>query len=50
VEGGKDVFDDVVGKFLTEVGEGNLVKMESFQYSRGETGNLDHGLVVVYRI
>jgi hypothetical protein len=50
VEGGKDVFDDVVGKFLTEVGEGNLVKMESFQYSRGEAGALDHGLVVVYRI
>ena len=30
--------------------EGNLVKMESFQYSRGDTGNLDHGLVVIYRI
>jgi DNA-directed RNA polymerase subunit RPC12/RpoP len=50
MEGDKDTFDDVVGKFLTEVGEGNLVKVESFQYSRSEASRLDHGLVVIYRI
>lgn len=53
VEGGKDAFDEVVSKFLNQVGEGNVVRLESFEYSRRDPETrdwvIDHGLVLVYR-
>ncbi|MFM1769380.1 MAG: hypothetical protein RJA22_1909 [Verrucomicrobiota bacterium] len=53
VEAGKDAFDAVVGHFLNEVGEGNIVRLEPIQYGRQDPGTghwvPDYGLLVVYR-
>ena len=52
VEVGKDHFDEVVMKFLNQVGEGNIVKMETFNYSHRDLETrdwvTDYGILIVY--
>ncbi len=53
VEVGKDHFDEVVTEFLNRVGEANLVKVETFNYSHRDLETrdwvTDYGMLVVYR-
>lgn len=52
VEVGKDHFDEVVTKFLNQVGEGNIVKMETFNYSHRDLETrdwvTDYGILIIY--
>ena len=53
VESGHDKFDEVVGKFLNEVGEPNIVAMHTISYTHLDIGTQkilnDYGLLVIYR-
>jgi DNA-directed RNA polymerase subunit RPC12/RpoP len=53
VEVGKDHFDEVVTRFLEKIGEANLVKVDTFNYSHKDlaTGEwiTDYGAFVVYK-
>lgn len=53
VESGHDKFDEVVSKFLAEVGETNIVAMHTISYSFLDIGTQkllnDYGLMVIYR-
>jgi len=53
VEVGKDHFDDAVTKFLEKVGEPNIVKIETFNYTHMDLATrdrvTDYGILVVYR-
>jgi hypothetical protein len=53
VKDGKDSFDDAVSRFLAEVGEENVVSVESIQYTRldGEAKipMTDYGALVIYK-
>ena len=53
VESGHDKFDEVVTKFLNEVGEANIVGLHTISYSILDIGTQkllnDYGLLVIYR-
>jgi DNA-directed RNA polymerase subunit RPC12/RpoP len=53
VQDGKDTFDQVVSKFLDEVGEPNVMTVESIQYTwldkETKTPMTDYGAMVIYR-
>ena len=53
VEVGKDHFDEVVTNFLNKVGEQNIVKMETFNYSHRDLETrdwvTDYGMLIVYK-
>jgi DNA-directed RNA polymerase subunit RPC12/RpoP len=53
IESGHDKFDEVVAKFLAEVGEANLIGIHTVSYSHIDTGSQkllnDYGVLVVYR-
>ncbi len=53
VEVGKDHFDEVVTNFLNKVGEGNIVKLEAFNYSHRDLETrdwvTDYGILIIYR-
>ncbi len=53
IEVGKDHFDEVVTHFLEKVGEGNLIKFETFNYSHQDLSTrdwvTDYGVLIVYR-
>ncbi len=53
VESGHDKFDEVVSKFLIEVGEPNIVAMHTISYTHLDIGTQkllnDYGLLVIYR-
>jgi DNA-directed RNA polymerase subunit RPC12/RpoP len=53
VESGHDKFDEVVTKFLNEVGESKIIGMHTVSYSTVDIGTqkllTDFGLVVIYR-
>jgi len=53
VESGHDKFDEVVAKFLNEVGEANIVGIHTVSYTHLDIGTQkmlsDYGLLVIYR-
>ncbi len=53
IEVGKDHFDEVVTHFLEKIGESNLVKLETFNYTHQDLATrewvTDYGILVVYR-
>lgn len=53
IEVGKDHFDEHVTKFLNEVGEPNIIKVEPITYTHQELNSrqwiTDYGLLVIYR-
>jgi hypothetical protein len=53
VEVGKDHFDEVVSKFLAEVGETNIVSINTLGYTHVDMGSrqilTDYGVMVVYK-
>ena len=53
VESGHDKFDEVVAKFLNEVGETNIVEIHTISYTHLDIGTQkilnDYGLLVLYR-
>jgi ribosomal protein S27E len=53
IESGHDKFDEVVAKFLNEVGETNIIAMHTVSYSFLDIGTQkllnDYGLMVIYR-
>ncbi|MEJ0090631.1 MAG: hypothetical protein WDM80_12930 [Limisphaerales bacterium] len=53
VESGHDKFDEVVTKFLNEVGEANIIGIHTISYSMLDIGSQkllnDYGVLVVYR-
>ena len=53
VESGQDKFDEVVSKFLNEVGETNIVGIHTVSYSFLDIGTQkllsDYGVLVIYR-
>jgi len=53
VEVGKDHFDEVVTRFLEKIGEANLVKLETFNYTHQDLATrewvTDYGVMVVYK-
>jgi DNA-directed RNA polymerase subunit RPC12/RpoP len=53
VESGHDHFDEVVAKFLNEVGEPNIVGIHTVSYTHLDIGTQkmlnDYGLLVIYR-
>lgn len=53
VESGHDKFDEVVQKFLQEVGEPNIIAMHTISYTHLDIGTQkllnDYGLMVLYR-
>jgi DNA-directed RNA polymerase subunit RPC12/RpoP len=53
VESGHDKFDEVVSKFLNEVGESNIVGIHTISYSFVDIGTqkmlTDYGMLVIYR-
>ncbi len=53
VESGHDKFDDVVTKFLNEVGEPNIIGIHTISYTLLDIGTQkllnDYGLLVIYR-
>ena len=53
IESGHDKFDEVVSKFLNEVGESNIIVMHTISYTHLDIGTQkmlsDYGLLVLYR-
>jgi DNA-directed RNA polymerase subunit RPC12/RpoP len=53
VESGHDKFDDVVAKFLNEVGEPNIIGIHPVSYTHLDIGTQkllnDYGVLVIYR-
>ena len=53
VESGHDKFDEVVAKFLNEVGEPNFIAIHTISYSFLDIGTQkllnDYGVLVLYR-
>lgn len=53
VEVGKDHFDEVATNFVNKVGEQNIVKLETFNYSHRDLETrewvTDYGLMVIYK-
>jgi len=53
VEVGKDHFDDHVARFLNEIGESNIIKVEPIIYTHQDLNSrqwiTDYGLMVMYR-
>ena len=53
VEVGKDHFDEVVAQLLEKIGEANLVKIETFNYTHQDLATrqwvTDYGVLIVYR-
>ena len=53
VEVGKDHFDEHLGKFLTEVGEASVVKIDTIVYTHQDLASrqwiTDYGILVIYR-
>jgi predicted RNA-binding Zn-ribbon protein involved in translation (DUF1610 family) len=53
IEAGHDKFDEVVTKFLNEVGEANLVGVHTISYTYFDVGTQkvlnDYGVLVIYR-
>ena len=53
IESGHDKFDEVIGKFLNEVGETNIIAMHTVSYTFLDIGTQkllnDYGLMVIYR-
>lgn len=53
IESGHDKFDEVVSKFLQEVGEPNIIAMHTISYTHLDIGTQkllnDYGLLVLYR-
>ena len=53
VEVGKDHFDEVVSKFLADVGETNIVSINTLGYTHVDMGSrqilTDYGVMVVYK-
>jgi|ERR1051326_2553048 DNA-directed RNA polymerase subunit RPC12/RpoP len=52
-EVGKDHFDEVVSRFLEKVGESNLVKLDTFNYTHQDLASrewvTDYGVFIVYK-
>jgi DNA-directed RNA polymerase subunit RPC12/RpoP len=53
VESGHDKFDEVVSKFLNEVGESNIIGIHTVSYTHLDIGTQkmlnDYGVLVIYR-
>lgn len=53
VEVGKDKFDEIVTQFLDQIGEENVVSINTFNYSHIDLGSRqmvqDYGAMIVYR-
>jgi DNA-directed RNA polymerase subunit RPC12/RpoP len=53
IESGHDKFDEVVTKFLNEIGEANMVAMHTISYTHFDVGTQkilnDYGMVILYR-
>ncbi len=53
IEAGHDKFDEVVTKFLTEIGEPNIIGIHPINYEHFDVQTqkvmTDYGLVIVYR-
>jgi DNA-directed RNA polymerase subunit RPC12/RpoP len=53
VEVGKDHFDEVVSKFLVEVGEPNVISINTISYTHVDMGSrqilTDYGVMIVYK-
>src|SRR5437867_2729714 len=53
IEVGKDHFDEVVTHFLEKIGESNLVKLETFNYTHQDLSTrdwvTDYGVLIVYK-
>ena len=53
VEVGKDYFDEHLGKFLDDLGEANIMKIETIVYTHQDLASrqwiTDYGVLVVYR-
>jgi len=53
VEVGKDHFDEVVSRFLEKIGESNLVKLDTFNYTHQDLATrewvTDYGVFIVYK-
>ena len=53
VESGHDHFDEVVSKFLNEVGESNIIGVHTVSYTHLDIGTQkmmnDYGILVIYR-
>jgi DNA-directed RNA polymerase subunit RPC12/RpoP len=53
IESGHDKFDEVVSKFLNDVGESNIIAMHTVSYTFLDIGTQkllnDYGLLVIYR-
>jgi len=53
VESGQDHFDEVVSKFLNEVGESNIIGIHTVSYTHLDIGTQkmlnDYGVLVIYR-
>ncbi len=53
VEVGKDRFDEIVSKFLDDVGEENVVNISMFNYTHIDMGTrallTDYGIMIVYK-
>jgi hypothetical protein len=51
-ESGHDKFDEVVTKFLNEIGEANMVEMHTVSYSYFDVGTQkimsDYGVMILY--
>ena len=52
-EVGKDHFDEVVTRFLEKIGEANLVKLDTFNYTHQDLATrewvTDYGVFIVYK-
>jgi DNA-directed RNA polymerase subunit RPC12/RpoP len=53
IEAGHDKFDEVVSKFLNEVGEANIISIHTISYTYFDVGTQkilnDYGVLVIYR-
>jgi DNA-directed RNA polymerase subunit RPC12/RpoP len=53
VEVGKDHFDEVVSKFLVDVGETNIISINTLNYTHVDMGSrqilTDYGVMIVYK-
>jgi DNA-directed RNA polymerase subunit RPC12/RpoP len=53
IESGHDKFDEVVSKFLNEVGEANIISIHTISYTYFDVGTQkilnDYGVIVIYR-
>ncbi|MBW8863668.1 MAG: hypothetical protein JF609_01870 [Verrucomicrobia bacterium] len=53
IESGHDKFDEVVSKYLQDVGEANITSLHTINYEQFDVGTqkimTDYGILIVYR-